>query len=214
MKLSAIHLALAAALLCAAGPLAAEETASKAGPGAAAPAEDGWQPIISEDGLFSVEMPAVPVFKTSVNEYRIGEIEENSYALELKDSEFVVEYIDLPGFVTIFGRGIIYRMAKRSFLREARLGETGWADIDLGPLGGKELSFEQERRGRPSARSGRARFVLAGRRLYVVAASAEPGSEAAGWVERFLDSFEIHALSSRRRVHKYWEMRQEGTASD
>ena len=168
-----------------------------------------WQQIISEEGLFAIEMPALPTFKTRVREYTVGEIRENAYELEGKDSEFTAEYTDLPGFVVIFGQGIIYRMAKRNFLRESHASEIDFEDFDLGPLEGKELSFEIEKKGKAPARTGRARFVLAGKRLYVIVAAAEDGAPAMDSIDRFLDSFEIQAYFLKRKAHKYHEMQKE-----
>lgn len=200
-----------AALVCAAHLALAQEVEPLSGQEEAAvvPAGDRWQQVISEEGRFRVEMPALPTFKTRTREYAVGEIEENSYELETKDGVFAVEYTDLPRIVLMFGRGIIYRMAKRNFLRENHAREVDCADFDLGPFEGRELLFKVEDEGKAPARAGVARFVLAGKRLYVVMAEAKGKTMDVGSMGFFLDSFEIVAGVSGRRMHKYREMQQE-----
>ena len=143
----------------------------------------GWKAFTSTEGGFSVLMPGNPKLHEDAHKSFVGVIREHTYTVTTRDGDYSVEYSDLPGIaVDLGGSGTIFNKAKEGVLKDNGGAETHFSSISLRKHPGKELNFQV-----PGKDSGKARFFLVEKRLYVlVATSSNPGN-----VEKFLNSFKL-----------------------
>lgn len=152
-----------------------------------------WRAFTSPAGGFSVFLPGAPTFSRQTRRTAVGLIEENYYRLDSAEARYSVEYQDLPGLAVFFASaGKIYNETRFGVLEKYRGKEIGYREIEFAGHPGRELVFEM-----PAPGGGRgiwiekARFLLAGGRLYVLEAGVpETKGETAG-IDRFLDSFRL-----------------------
>ena len=142
-----------------------------------------WKVFTSAEGGFSILMPGNPELHENIHKSFVGAIRENTYSATTKDGGYSVEYSDLPGLaVDLAGSGTILDKAKAGVLKDNGGAETSFNSISLRKHPGKELSFQI-----PGKDSGKARFFLVEKRLYVLVAT----SSNLVHVETFLNSFKL-----------------------
>ncbi|KAB2840225.1 hypothetical protein F9K50_06180 [bacterium] len=150
-----------------------------------APAEAKWQTFSPPAGNFSVSMPGKPQLTQSVHKSFVGAVKESTYTAKSGGVTYSASYSELPGIaVTLGGSHTIFNKAKDGLLKEAGGSENAFNKISLGKNEGRELSFTLNGGG-----SGKARFFLVDKRLYVIVASGTSGASAG--VDRFLNSFKL-----------------------
>jgi hypothetical protein len=184
-------LATAAALL---GLLAAAAAApaAPAGSGAAAaagpaPASDGWQLFRSQAGRFAVELPAAPVARAGSHMTLGGRIEFAVYRVESGGSELRIEHHEVPRLARVFlSDAALLGRAESDFLSDEDAAEVSARSMRVQGHPARELRY----RVRDRDVAGRARFLLAGGRLYLLAVLRAGGAADAG-LDRFFDSFRL-----------------------
>ncbi len=148
-------------------------------------AEAKWQTFSPPAGDFSVSMPGKPQLTQSVHKSFVGAVKESTYTIKAGGVTYSASYSELPGIaVALGGTHTIFNKAKDGLLKEAGGSENAFDAISLGKNEGRELSFTLNGGG-----SGKARFFLVDKRLYVIVASG-PASAAAA-MGKFLDSFKL-----------------------
>lgn len=151
--------------------------------GAAAPAK--WRSFTSPAGDFSVLMPGKPQAIETVHKSFVGAVKETNYTVTSDGATYSASYSELPGIaVSLGGSHTIFNKAKEGLLKEAGGTENSFTETSLGSSEGRELSFTLNGGG-----TGKARFFLIDKRLYVVVANGPSGAAAA--VSRFLNSFKL-----------------------
>lgn len=144
-------------------------------------AQAAWQRFTSEEGRFSVEMPAPPSVSQRKHDTIVGTIVENSFVVKTDDgSGYQVEYQDLPGIAVFFaGRGGIVRRALRVFLDKAKGVEETNEPVTIDGHPGRRMKYTVAGKG-----SGVMVMFMVGNRLYVLNAS---GKET----DRFFESVRV-----------------------
>ncbi len=155
-------------------------TPKKSGKGAA------WQVFSSSAGGFSVSMPGTPSLSRDTHKSFVGSIQENTYSLQTPSGNYSVEYSDLPGIaVSMGGEHTIFDKAKEGLLKNVGGTQTSFSPVNSAGHSGMELSFQVP----ASGSSGKARFFLVQKRLYVlVGTSPSPLSPN---VDKYLQSFAL-----------------------
>ncbi len=150
-----------------------------------------WQTFASTAGGFSLLVPGRPQFRERVHQSFVGAIRENTYRVTSGDGDYSAEYSDLPWVaVGLGGPETIFRRAKEGVLSDNGGVEGSFNVLSLGKHPGRELTFQG-----PGRESGKARFFLVERRLYVLVASgANPAN-----VQKFLDSFRLLQAARAKR---------------
>ena len=153
--------------------------------GAAAAAPAKWRSFTSPAGDFTVLMPGKPQAIETVHKSFVGAVKETNYTITSGGVTYSASYSELPGIaVSMGGSGTIFKKAKEGLLKEAGGTENSFTETSLGNSEGRELNFTLNGGG-----TGKARFFLIDKRLYVVVASGPAGAEAT--VSRFLNSFKL-----------------------
>jgi hypothetical protein len=129
-------------------------------------------------------MPGTPKLSTKVDHVPVGEIVENLYTYESKKITLTAEYSDLPEIAVAFGgKKTIYDKSKKGFLKDVGGEELVFEDITVGGHKGKELAYKT------ATRSGKVRFILMSKRLYVLQASVLLSSKDKSPIDYYLKSF-------------------------
>ncbi|MCC7343337.1 MAG: hypothetical protein IT573_00260 [Deltaproteobacteria bacterium] len=150
-----------------------------------ASAQGKWRDFSSPEGGFSVSLPGKPSLTQSVHKSFVGAVKESTYTAKSGGVTYSASYSELPGIaVTLGGSHTIFNKAKDGLLKEAGGSENAFDAISLGKIEGRELSFTLNGGG-----SGRARFFLVDKRLYVIVASGRASAAAA--MIKFLNSFKL-----------------------
>ena len=147
-----------------------------------------WQNFKAESEGFSVALPGDPELIRKTAKTLLGPVKETAYRVQSRVGVFSVELHELPGITAL--------------LAPARLVIAKARDSVLEDRSAEQLSFEMVQgedypRGILTYRSAGTKFeieeihlVLAGKRLYLLAADLLKGSERAS-MERFFKSFRI-----------------------
>lgn len=140
-----------------------------------------WQRFTSEEGRFSVDLPAPPSISQRTRDTIVGTIVENSFVVKIDDNTgYQVEYQDLPGIAVFFaGRGGIINRALRAFLENVKGVEESDETITVDGHPGKRMAYTVGGKG-----SGVIVMFMVGNRLYVLNAS---GKDA----DRFFQSVRV-----------------------
>lgn len=145
---------------------------------------DAWQRFTSEEGRFSIMMPGHPTMSLKRDETPVGEVISRIYTYENTTISLTAEYSDLPGVAVIFGgRKRIYSKSRDAFLEDAKGHEVASLDIRFGAYRGRELIYET------ATQYGKARFILIGKRLYVLQAAMDKGVEDKSPIDRYFETF-------------------------
>jgi hypothetical protein len=155
-------------------------------------ADQDWKKFTSEQGRFSISVPAQPVKSETSQKSFVGTVTNHVFTSESgKDDSFTVDYSDIPHFALHFaGADTIYEHAKGALLKQTFGKATAYSDVSVGDAKGKRLVYDTPEAPGHAAMRGHAILLLVGTRLYVVDAVLEE-SEADTKAERFLSSFEI-----------------------
>ena len=159
-------------------------------PAAAETAE--WKTFTSEAGSFSVLMPGTPTFSDTTDHTVVGDVGENLFSLDVKEGSFSAEYSDLPRVAVIFDSAkSIYKDAKEGLLKETGASEKKYYIFIHDGMKGRELEYEVPAGGESEARTGKARFLLKDKRLYVLVGTVPKKDGDEKLIDRFLDSFKL-----------------------
>jgi hypothetical protein len=154
--------------------------------------EPPWQKLKADSEGFSVALPGAPELITKTTKTLLGPVNETAYRVRNRLGEFSVELHELPGISAL--------------LAPARLVISRARDSLLADRAAEQLTFEMVQgedypRGIVTYRSADTKFeveeihlVLAGKRLFVLAAGLLRGSERPS-MERFFDSFRVSKKS-------------------
>lgn len=169
---------LIAALLFAAASAGAEPSVDAAPP---------WQAFAPEAGHFEVLLPGEPVESQESQLTPVGRIRGKTYWVDQGRRAFGVELRELPTLaIKLLSPSTIFDEVKESMLAEDGGRELEYQAITLNGVSGREIVYETH----GGSILERARLMLIGRRLYIVAA-ARPEDAPDGPVERFFRSFKV-----------------------
>lgn len=146
-----------------------------------------WQEFKSDNGHFSIQLPSTPNIQTTHQDSLIGHVINHVIVANIKDSNFGVDYSDLPGFALDFtGIDTIYSHATGALLKKT-LGKLQ-SSIDFNYQGhsGKHLIYNIPPVPDKPAMYGEAYMFLIDKRLYVIDATAP--SNTSTQVHHFLNS--------------------------
>ena len=93
------------------------------------------------------------------------------------------------------GTNRIYRKSSEAFLTEVKGKTLSMKDIKIDAYRGKELVYKT------ATEFGKARFILIGKRLYVLQASIPTVTEDKSAIDHYLDSFKPIYRCSKRKHH-------------
>lgn len=151
-----------------------------------------WQDFHSDAEGFSVALPGSPELISNTTKTFLGPVKETAYRVRNRLGEFAVELHELPSLSALFAPARLVIGKARDNLLESRSAE--------------QLSFNMVQggdypQGILTFRSADTKFeleeihlVLAGKRLYVLAAGLLKGSERPS-MERFFNSFRVSERS-------------------
>ncbi|MGH7320408.1 MAG: hypothetical protein ACRELA_12390 [Candidatus Rokuibacteriota bacterium] len=177
MRQHALLCVVALAILC--PPLAGETGEAAA-----------WKTFTSKEGGFRVSMPGTPALTEATHKSVVGVVREYTYALETRNGDYSANYSVLPGIaVNLGGANAILDRAKKGLLQDVGGEETRFTDTAISGHPGKELTFRVRAAGGAKPMSGRARFYLVNKILYVLVATSSTPNDPD--VSRFLDSFRL-----------------------
>lgn len=150
---------------------------------------EAWQPFASEDGAFSIDVPAEPIQDTKMHDSSFGEVEVFLYEVDMEDATYLVSYADFPAHIeqtdveTVLDRAI----------------EEAFAALDDSDITTARITLE-EYPGREAVAEGtldnaetvfKGRFYLVRNRLYQLFAGGPKADVPMERLDRFLDSFEV-----------------------
>ncbi|HEX9814668.1 MAG TPA: hypothetical protein VGB31_06945 [Myxococcota bacterium] len=145
-----------------------------------------WLEIRSNEGGFSIEMPAIPAETTRQVETAAGPIALRSRELDHEDFKYIVSYSDYPGeFLAANGPEAILDAAKDGAAVAGELLEE--RAISLGENSGRFLVLLDT----SGERVLQIRLLLVGRRLYQFGVVTPRQDRSANEVARFLDGFAL-----------------------
>jgi len=147
-----------------------------------------WIEVRSQEGRFSIKMPALPTESTRLVETAAGTIALRSWQLDRQDFTYLVSFSDYPeAFLAARGPGAILDAASagaNAFVAGEQLEET---PISLGKNPGRFLVLRDAR----GERVLQIRLLLVGRRLYQFGIVTPKQDRSAAEVARFLDGFAL-----------------------
>ncbi|MFO1519897.1 MAG: hypothetical protein U1F57_09590 [bacterium] len=146
----------------------------------------------SPEGGFSVKMPGKPLFQQIHHKSFVGDVKENTYTLKTKTEEYSVSYTQLPGIATTFESDqALFNKAKDGFVKDTGADEVSYGKFPFNGKQGRELVFKIDATDKSEVTTGKARFFLFDKILYVVTASTTRGVKGGAVVDQFLDSFKL-----------------------
>lgn len=149
-----------------------------------------WKTLSSKEGGFSVLMPGTPKLTEATHQSFIGPVQEYTYTIQTKNGHYSANYSVLPGIaVGLGGAGTIFDRAKKGLLEDVGGEETSVTDTSIRGHPGKELSFRVPASGGAKPLSGRARFYLVKKILYVLVGTSPTLNDPD--VSKFLNSFQL-----------------------
>ncbi len=158
----------------------------------AASGEAEWNTFTSQEGDFSVLMPAIPTFAATTDHTVVGSVIENLYTLNTSGASYSVEYSDLPGVATFFeSDDSLYDDAKEGMLKRTGGKLISYFGIEQVGIKGKEIECEIPAKGKLPIQRERARFLLKDKRLYVLNVTIANGKKDDPLFSRYLDSFRL-----------------------
>ncbi len=150
---------------------------------------EAWQPFTSEDGAFSVDVPAEPTQDQKKHDSSFGEVEVFLYEVDMEDATYLVSYADFPAHIE--------QTDVETVLDSAI--EEAFAALDDSDIITKRLTLE-DYPGREAVAEGtlddaetvfKGRFYLVRNRLYQLFAGGPKADVSMDRLDRFLDSFEV-----------------------
>lgn len=158
-----------------------------AGPQRLDPGEH-WQKLEPDSATFQIELPGTPEYSQQVHSTWVGSIVEQRWALERPDVHLEVLRYELPFVPTlILSDASLIRRARDSLLEDRSARQLSWEPMQISDHPGWTLRFEGPDSG---ASTEEARFLLAGRALYILDASTKAsGGETPA--ARFFNSFRL-----------------------
>ncbi len=178
--LPTVRIALAALLLAASvllGPLAASADSLD------------WRTVRSDEGRFSVSMPASPRPVSGHEETAVGSIQESGLEVEAGGLSLKVQHHDIPrlGFMLLSRDGLLSLVVSRLMEeRHARVERDEPVLVHGHP--GRALRYARTDQG---DRLEEAYVVLVGRRLYITTAGPADDPDARDAIARFFSSFDV-----------------------
>lgn len=153
---------------------------------------DTAQAFTCAEGGFSIWMPGEPYLQQVVHKTFVGNVKENTYTFKTENEKFGSSYTELPGIALAFlSDNSLFKKAKKSFLKKMGAQETSFEKIAFSGKEGRELGFQIPSENQANLTSGKARFYIFGKTLYVVMATAAQGAEGEALINRYLNSFKI-----------------------
>jgi len=147
-----------------------------------------WVEVRSQEGRFSIKMPAPPTESTRLVETAAGTIALRSWELDQQDFKYLVSFSDYPdAFLASRDPEAILDAASEganTFVAGTRLEET---PISLGKNPGRFLVLLDA----SGERVMQIRLLLVGRRLYQFGIVTRRQDRSAAEVDRFLDGFAL-----------------------
>jgi len=155
-------------------------------------ADQDWKTFTSEEGRFSISVPAQPVKSETSQKSFIGTVTNHVFtSASGPEDSFTVDYSDIPHFALHFaGPDTIYEHAKGALLQKTFGKATAYRDVSVADAKGKRLIYDTPKAPGHAAMRGHAILLLVGTRLYVVDAVLQE-SEADANADRFLSSFAV-----------------------
>ncbi|MFQ5697766.1 MAG: hypothetical protein ACE5IL_05705 [Myxococcota bacterium] len=147
-----------------------------------------WREVRPEVAAFQVGFPGDPSYTQQVHSTWVGSIVEQRWAVERSDLHLEVLRYELPFLSTfVLSDASLVRRARDSLLEDRGGRKLAWEPARISERSGWTLRFEVPG---PESRTEEARFLLAGRTLYILDAAPEgdgPGTLA----KRFFSSFRL-----------------------
>lgn len=156
-----------------------------------APLQPEWRAFRSEEGRFSVPLPAAPAVTASTHHTLLGPIRGSMYAAELGDLSVSVELHDLPRIAAfLFSPDTILDRARKALLE----GVGGRPlDAESAPHMGHPARDVRYALADPAFEIERALLVLVERRLYILIATWPEPAPSDAHLARLFESFEVWA---------------------
>jgi len=166
----------------------AETVASEAG-------QPTWREFSSRQGGFSVLMPGTPQEQTEAKDFpTVGKGVVHLFVLAHETGVYVAGYLEVPGlarqsqvFCDGFGKGFLQSIGEAT-AKGAGGKMVKDTDISMGNSPGKEILIEL-----PSGIATVRAYFIKRRGYQLLVAPPASGSDDAGDVKRFLDSFKVTA---------------------
>lgn len=149
------------------------------------------QAFTSPEGGFSIRMAGKPRAQQVNHKSMVGDVKETTYTVKNVKGEWSVSYTVLPDIAlsTQSDQALLNR-AKEGFVKDVGVRETSFEKISLQGKEGRELSYEIPAQGKQSAISGKARFFISNKKMYVIAGSSSANG-AKSSIEQYLNSFKL-----------------------
>lgn len=146
-----------------------------------------WLEFKSDQGHFSIQFPSTPSIKTTHKDSIIGKVTNHIFVSNINQSNFGVDYSDIPGFALEFtGKNIIYSHASGALLKKTLGKIQSNKDFHYHGHPGKHLIYDIPPVPDKPVMYGEAYLFLVDKRLYVVDATAPV--DASTQVRHFLNS--------------------------
>jgi|RhiMetdeSRZDD1v2_1073273.scaffolds.fasta_scaffold335234_2 hypothetical protein len=165
-------------------------------PNASQGAQSAWREFSPRQAGFSVLMPGMPKEETEIKDFPVvGKGTVHLFVLSGEYGVYVVGYLEVPGlarqspsFCDSFGKGFLAGIGEGT-AKGAGGKVIKDSDISFGSYPGKEILIQVP----AGLATARAFFIK--RRGYQLVAVPPSGSDDAGYVKKFLDSFKVTAGS-------------------
>ncbi len=146
-----------------------------------------WQDFKSDGGHFSIQFPSAPKTQTNHQDSVIGQVTNHIIVSHTDNSNFGVDYSDLPGFALEFvGKDTIYSHATGALLKKTLGMLRSSIDLNFQGQTGKHLIYDIPPVPDKPALYGEAYMFLIDKRLYVIDATAP--ADTSTQVHHFLNS--------------------------
>ncbi|GEM_PF-6547268 len=125
--------------------------------------------FISKEGGFSVWMPGEPRLERVNHKSFAGNVVENTYTFKTESEEYSVSYSQLPDIaLSLESTKALLIKAKEGFLKEAHAQEISFEKIAFVQKEARELTFQIIHPNHVKDATGKARFFLVDKKMYVV----------------------------------------------
>jgi regulation of enolase protein 1 (concanavalin A-like superfamily) len=165
----------------------------------AAPA--AWETVVSEDGTFSVEMPATPNARSNgTSTGKNGRVQVVGKGYRSGAQGYFVQRADYPANIVLGSDDSLLDEQRDDILRRYRTKPTSETKIRLEGAGGapgREFTFRGTPRGETGTVTVKVREYLVGRSVYALIVSSPVDGKLPDDAERFLGSLKLLATAAQ-----------------
>jgi len=167
---------------------------------------DFAEAFICSEGGFSISMPGEPRLEQVNHKSIAGNVKEYSYTFENETEKYGTSYTPLPGIAFEFlSNDALLNKARKGFLKATGARQVSYKKIVSEGTDGTELEFQLPPVNDAAATSGKARFYIVDKKLYILRIMSVRGADGDALIDRYLNSFRLLPIPQLGTIEPHTE---------